>query len=199
MWLLALGSVLVALSLFSRYQGLFIATAGALFIGYFLPWQTGEWFNTILFLAGVAFLIVEIYIPGFGLAGIVGALSVITGLYLHLDSYMATSLMVLLMVVSSIGTGALMMQMGRMLNISPRFILNRSIQSQSKSQYYTNSLKELAIGQQGIARTALRPIGEASFNGKIYEVTSDEGLILQGSALEIIQLTSSKIIVKKVK
>ncbi|MGX7349557.1 NfeD family protein [Dolosicoccus paucivorans] len=199
MWLLALGTIVLSIGLFSRYQGLFIATAGALFIGYFMPWQTGEWFNTILFLVGIAFLIVEIYIPGFGLAGIVGALSVVTGLYFHLDSYMMTSLMLLLMVVCSIGVGALMMQMGRVLTISPRFILNRSIQSQSKSQYYTKSLKELAVGQQGIARTALRPIGEASFNGKVYEVTSDEGLILQGSALEIVQLTSSKIIVKKVK
>ncbi|SDI44178.1 NfeD family protein [Dolosicoccus paucivorans] len=199
MWLLALGTIVLSIGLFSRYQGLFIATAGALFIGYFMPWQTGEWFNTILFLVGIAFLIVEIYIPGFGLAGIVGALSVVTGLYFHLDSYMMTSLMLLLMVVCSIGVGALMMQMGRVLTISPRFILNRSIQSQSKSQYYTRSLKELAVGQQGIARTALRPIGEASFNGKVYEVTSDEGLILQGSALEIVQLTSSKIIVKKVK
>lgn len=196
---LILGTIVLTAGLFDRYQGLFVALAGALFIGYFSPWQSGEWFNALLFLAGMAFLMVEIYIPGFGVAGIVGAVSVATGLYLHLGSYMTVSLTILLMVICSIITGGLMMQMGRMIHISPRFILNRSIHSQSKSAHYAQSLKELSVGQHGIARTALRPIGEASFNANVYEVTSDEGFIPQGTALEIVQITGTKINVKKVK
>jgi membrane-bound ClpP family serine protease len=62
-----------------------------------------------------------------------------------------------------------------------------------------NALAEFAIGQEGIATSALRPMGKAELKGKLIEVSSLGNFIDAGTPKKIINITSNHILVEPIK
>jgi membrane-bound ClpP family serine protease len=54
----------------------------------------------------------------------------------------------------------------------------------------------LSIGQIGITKSVIRPMGNADFEGITYEVTSDGNFIEKGVDIKIVSIVNRKIIVK---
>jgi membrane-bound ClpP family serine protease len=54
----------------------------------------------------------------------------------------------------------------------------------------------LSPGLEGIALSALRPVGKAEVAGKTYEVKTQGGYVATGTKIKIIQISSNQIIVE---
>ena len=54
----------------------------------------------------------------------------------------------------------------------------------------------VAIGQEGVALTELRPSGKAEFDGQYYEVMARDGFQNKGTALHVVAVQSDRLIVE---
>ena len=54
------------------------------------------------------------------------------------------------------------------------------------------------VGVQGVAQTLLRPSGMALLGGKRHDVVAESGMIERGSAIKVVAIEGSRIIVRKV-
>ena len=59
-------------------------------------------------------------------------------------------------------------------------------------------LRDLTEGAEGITVSALRPIGKAELNGKVYEVKSFGGYMETGSRIKVIRILSHQVIVEQI-
>jgi membrane-bound serine protease (ClpP class) len=53
------------------------------------------------------------------------------------------------------------------------------------------------VGEQGVAQTVLRPSGMALVGGKRHDVVAESGMIESGSAIKVVAVEGTRIIVRK--
>jgi membrane-bound ClpP family serine protease len=151
-----------------------------------------EWITVISFvLFGLALIVAEIiFVPGTTLVGVLGFVFLIIGIGFSFHYF-----------GSEIGwttTGGAAVASGLVLyysfksNVWGRFALKSSIQSKVNE----GELEGLAPGQEGVALSALRPVGKAEMRGKTYEVKTLGGYVTSGTKIKIIQVLSNQIIVE---
>lgn len=152
-----------------------------------------------LFIIGVVLLAIELFvIPGFGVSGILGIASLITGIFLITDSllegllYTAGTLVVLAIVV------ALSFRSTRLRRFWQKFSLSTRQTNQEgyvapKPQY------EGYMGREGIALTQLRPAGTGVFDGVRLDVVTEGGFIKAGASIRVISVEGTRIIVRESK
>jgi membrane-bound ClpP family serine protease len=73
-----------------------------------------------------------------------------------------------------------------------RFSLKSSINSKVNEGMH----KVLSIGDEGITRSALRPVGTAEFANQNYEVRTTGSFLDTGTRVKIVQIQSNQIIVE---
>lgn len=150
-------------------------------------------FIIILTIVGLVLVLSEIFlIPGVGVAGILGALSLGGACYyvfyefglLAGSVFTASVLAVLIgLIIYTIKTKAW-----------KKLALNTRIDSKVQSLDGEN----LTVGDTGKAVTRLAPIGTARFDGKAFEVKSLEGMIDAGTEVEVVMFEDNRIYVKPV-
>ena len=147
-----------------------------------------------LFFLGIILLGIEIFVPGFGLFGISGILSLILSWilsFIFLDYPLAWILVEILV------AGLLfiiLLRAAKAKKIKDKIILGSVV---GDDEDIKNTDTEY-IGQSGIVKTPLRPFGTVSLeNGQIIEVCSQDGYIGEGEKVEIIYLKENKFFVKK--
>lgn len=125
-------------------------------------------------LIGAALIIIEMLIPGFGIAGISGAAAVIAGLIIGSNDPISAlfSVAILVAILSIAAVIIFKVVFGkRKSGKNSRIVLNESIAAEATDRVTAESAE--LIGKQGIALTALRPSGAALINGKRYDVLAD--------------------------
>lgn len=153
-----------------------------------------EWITVIaLVVAGLALVIAEvIFVPGTTLVGILGLVSTVFGIYLSF-AYLG----------DEIGwwiTGGSVILFGISLYFSfkgntwDRFSLKSSIDSKV-NEGLTSQLK---VGDEGIAMSAIRPMGKADFHDIEYEVRSMGNYIDSGTTVRIIKIDINNIFVEPI-
>ena len=154
-----------------------------------------EWILIItLIILGITLLVVEvIFIPGTTVVGIVGFAAISYSIYSSYVSFGSTVGTVVLISTSLI-TGAIMVICFKS-GVWRKFSLKSSITSKVNE----GKIDDLKLDLQGVAVSALRPIGKAEFNNKEYEVTSLGEYVEAGSFVKIIQLKQNKIYVEPIK
>ncbi len=148
---------------------------------------------TLIILGLILIAIELLIIPGFGLAGILGLLSIVGAVVLSFTNYgQSTGLIVM-------GSVILLLSLGTWLVLRSgtwrRLTLNESISSKVDSR---PSEKGLEKGTSGIALSRLAPAGKARFGNNDTEVHSQEGIIPSGSKIEITRIEESKIFVRQI-
>ncbi len=153
----------------------------------------------MLILTGIALLAIEVFvIPGFGVSGILGMASLVTGIFLVTDSllegliYTAGSLIVLSIIIY------LSFRLPRTRRLWKKFSLSTRQTSEEgyvapKPQY------EKYLGQVGISLTQLRPAGTGNFDGVHLDVVTEGGFIGIGTPIKIIGVEGTRIIVREEK
>ena len=195
MWfLLFIGLALLTAALFLNPKLLYIGEALVSFGIYFgLPQD-----NLLLYLVfvlGIVLLVIELYVPDFGIIGLIGFIAMIIALYYRIGDSVDLLLMGLASLTVAVVVAIVLLKMGKQLNISPMFILETSMNKESgySSERDLSFLKD----QVGVAMTDLRPVGRAKFEEKIYDVISTEEMIPNSAVVFVERVQGSKVYVRR--
>lgn len=178
---------------------------------------TAGWLEVLLFLSGVCFLAVELFvIPGFGVAGFCGLLLIIGSLVMaserwsgsqgvSLNDVLASLLTVCVAGVGSIaGMWAASRYFGglkifRHLTLEPpQAVAAGSSLAGARSVEESHRTVPLAIGDVGVADSMLRPAGRAKFGDAYYDVVTDGSFVDPGKSIRIIKLSGTHITVRQI-
>jgi len=145
----------------------------------------------VLILIGLAFIVTEvIFIPGTTFVGFIGAAFGILGIVkIYLEEGTTAGHIALTISLALFGIlFYLMLKYNVWSAVALKDIMTNKVNE--------NLLDHLSIGDIGIAKSALRPVGKASFNDTEYEVHTLGHYADAGTAVRIIQITGLKILVE---
>lgn len=150
----------------------------------------------ICVVAGLALLIVEVFMPGFGVPGVSGIILLLISaalLWVKAGPLAALGLVVVIVALIAILLSiALKSASSGRLSKSP-IILSDS--ERSEDGYISNNDMSVFVGREGTTRTVLRPSGIADFDGVRLNVVSDGSFIKQGASVRIERVEGSRIVV----
>ncbi|MBN1388030.1 MAG: hypothetical protein JW965_06250 [Bacteroidales bacterium] len=146
-----------------------------------------------LIILGILLFLVEfLIVPGITVAGIGGAISIITGVVLAFYyEGPTTGLIVLISTAVLIGlTAVFMLKAGTW----KKMMLNKAIDS--KVDFIKMEEGRIKVGDKGKTITRLNPMGKVMIGNEYYEAKAMDKLIDQNTEVEIVKIESNKIIVK---
>ncbi|MDR3270207.1 MAG: hypothetical protein LBT32_01645 [Peptococcaceae bacterium] len=149
----------------------------------------------LLFVLGLVFLILEIFVPG-GILGAIGVILLVAGIFVAADTFQQGVIWSLIFLVV----------LGVILGLSFRFPWTRRLwqrlslkESQSNQRGYVAPKPDYAnyVGREGVALSLLRPAGVADFDGARMDVVTEGGFINNGTKVYIIAVEGTRIIVRE--
>ena len=180
---------------------------------------TAGWLELILFLAGISFLAMELFvIPGFGVAGISGILLVIGSVVMASQTFLiphnGRELNVTLMQFGIVLTSALVFLVAA--SIFSRYVgaipIARSLvlelpvaptegtvpRSNAEKRAVPVSQPLVVIGEQGIADSPLRPAGKVRIGDRYLDVVSDGMFVDRGRPVRVVEISGHRIVVREI-
>ncbi len=192
--------------------GAFVATVCFLlfFWAHYLG-GTADWLEGLLFIAGVCFLLLEIFVlPGFGIFGLGGGCLVLISLVLASQTFvlpqndyqlgqLARSLVTV--VAAGVGIGATALVIRRWLPRAPilsDLMLNPPEGDEAEDLSRREALVDYTdfVGRRGKATTQLTPGGKARFGDVLVDVISDGDVIAAGSEVEVVDVHGNRVVVE---
>jgi membrane-bound ClpP family serine protease len=148
-------------------------------------------FTIVLILVGLVLIFAEILlIPGVGVAGILGLLSM-GGSCFYAFHEMGTTTGIIITVINALLIVGLTVWVLRA-KTWKRFTLDTNIDSKA----FSLEGAKIAIGDRGRTITRLAPMGTARFGEDTYEVKALEGMVDPGTDVEIVLIEDNKIYVE---
>lgn len=148
----------------------------------------------LFLLIGSALLIAEIFIPGFGVCGIMGIIFVMTS---FIFTIISSPIGIFIVGFELLGVLALIFTFFKYISskqLHGKIILDDTLNEDKKEigdlDYF--------LGKCGITKTPLRPQGYVDFNGITVEAFSDSGFISVHSSVKVIDVKENKIFVNLV-
>ena len=153
----------------------------------------------ICIIAGLVLMLVEVFMPGFGLPGISSILLLLASvvmLWLKAGPLAGFGLMLIIVALMAIALSITLRSAssGR-LSKSP-IILKEA--ERPEDGYTAASDMSIFIGREGETRTVLRPSGIANFDDVRLNVVSDGMYIKQGVEVRIVRVEGSRIVVEEI-
>ena len=159
-----------------------------------------EWFIPILIcmLVGIVLMVVEVFMPGFGIPGISATVLLLAGIVMTWYEYGAkcglavtVALLALIGVVISISLKSV--RSGKLAKTELR--LDGTVNDGGKSE---REQMEKLVGKEGVTLTPLRPVGAVEFDFGKMNVQSDDEFIEKGEKVRVIKADGRTIYVKKI-
>ena len=148
-------------------------------------------FIIVLILVGLVLIFAEILlIPGIGVAGILGLLSM-GGSCFYAFNQLGTNAGVIVTIVNAALIVALTIWVLRA-KTWKRFTLNTNIDSKAIDIFED----KLSVGDRGRTLSRLSPMGSAKILDEVYEVKALEGMIDSGVEIEVVLIEDNRIYVK---
>lgn len=158
-----------------------------------------NWIPVILFIVGLLLIVAEVFIPEFGLVGILGIGSIIGGLYMTIGDLSQTIADLSIAIVFTACLVTFLLKKGySVTNINRLVLANTDVQAKKANQ---PEEQKIAVGIEGVAETTLRPSGKAVFKSDdqtYYDVLSTQGHISKGTPIVIEKISGTKISVRRV-
>ena len=174
-------------------------TSMGLFFGGRLLGGLAGWEAVAVFLVGFALLLIELFlIPGFGVTGILGIVGVFASLVL---SYPTPAQAMSALAVALVGGAALsaltvgLLTRGGRLRGRPGRIVLRHEERVDKGYLAVERLAGVD-GAEGVAVTALKPVGTVDFDGRRVQAISEGGFILAGTRVRVVRVEGSNVFVR---
>lgn len=149
--------------------------------------------SLVLLVAGVGFLIGEIFHPGFGLPGVLGlvclGLDILISAQTVAQGLLMTAIAAVIVLVIFL-IGASLINTGK---LPKKLVL--SDENGSGEGFVSGGGDGAAPGQTGFAVTVLRPAGIAEIGGKRLDVVTQGEFIPKGGALRVETVEGSRIVV----
>ena len=149
----------------------------------------------ILFIAGLLLMMVEAFVPGFGVFGGGGLISTFVSIVLSANSMEAGIRMLLVAIFLTVIILFFVIRHLSRKGVLRRFILDNS-ESKEEGYVATESQEEL-VDKTGKALTPLRPAGSALIDDQRIDVVTEGDYIDQDSKIKVVQVEGSRVIVRK--
>ena len=151
----------------------------------------------ILFIVGLLLMLVEAFIPGFGIAGGAGLVLLVVGIVLTAETAMDVVIMVVLLLLIIAVLLFFILRSAKRGKLS-RILILRSSESR-ESGYTASEDYSSMVGKEGVALTTLRPAGTGEFDGQRMDVVSEGAYIEKGERVRIVRSEGRRIIVQPLK
>lgn len=154
----------------------------------------------VCFVVGIALLVIEAFVPGFGLPGISGVVLEVAAVTLTWMNHgplaaLGMTIAVLALIAIAISASLRSATKGK-LSRSKLVLQQREINEEG---YRAQEDMKVFLGREGIATTVLRPTGMATFDGVKLNVVSDGVFVPAETKVRIVQVEGSRIVVQVVK
>ena len=151
----------------------------------------------ILFLVGVGLLVLEAFMPGFGVAGISGIVVEAVAIALTWLNNGPIAAVGMLLIILSVIAIAISISLRSATNgrLSKSRLILRETES-NEAGYRSTEDMEVFVGREGQTTTVLRPTGMAEFDGVRLNVVSEGEFIPSGTAVRIVRIEGSRILVR---
>lgn len=188
--------------------GVMAAMAGALFFApnYLLGMVHG--WEVVLFFVALCLILVELFVlPGFGIAGVLGALLLMFSLGASLVGNIGFAFpdggevarAIVTLAISLVLLIALMASLGRYLphsKMANRLVLAPNLDA--SGGYTSAETDDSLLGQTGVTVTPLRPSGTVEIGGRRVDVVSQSTFVASGEAVEVTRVRGSLVEVRPV-
>jgi len=155
--------------------------------------STFEIIGVILLIIGFILIGVELAMPGFGLPGISGIISIIVGIVMTAETVSDGIVMAIISIVIVCIMLAVAMTLFSSKKLKGPIILNEDVKGEGG---FLNSLDlEYLVGKEGTASTDLRPAGKGNFDGIDFDILSEGTYIVKGTAIRISRVRDNKLMV----
>jgi membrane-bound ClpP family serine protease len=153
-----------------------------------------EWLIVIsLIVFGLILVVAEvIFVPGTTLVGLLGMICVILGIYQAFEHFSNPVAYGVLGGTSVLFTVILYYVFTT--KVWEKFALNGQI----KSKFNEGVTDILHVGDIGMTTSSLKPIGNAEFSNKVYEVKSQGEYVDANNQVEIVKIDRNQIIIKSI-
>lgn len=147
----------------------------------------------VLIAFGIFLIVIEIwFLPG-GIVGIIGIVCMGIAIFLSFKNYGEVQGGITLTVSAVVLIAAIIY--GFKTNLWDKIALNSTITGRA----FEDSDTLVKVGDEGVALSALRPIGKGEFSDQVYEIRSFGEYVQQGEKVKIVMIKENKIFVEPIK
>lgn len=200
--LIALSFVLAVISMISILftdKKVFFGIVTLILFGFFYyqntKYNVADNMTILTFIMGITLLALEIFIPSFGVIGIIGI--ILTG-YSVMDSFSDSRMGVFILIATSLAiilTVTIYVRLGFDRDLFDRLILTNT--NSSTRGYNSKINHDALIGKVGISKTILRPTGRIEIDEKTYDAKSQSDFIEKDKDIVVVAIKDGHIIVKE--
>ncbi len=154
-------------------------------------------YQVAILVAGLVFLIIEMFSPGFGVSGSIGLVLLVVGILITASTAFEALVMFIILLIIVALVLMVILRSARKGRLSRTLILNDELNTESG---FTGTEElEHYVDKEGIALSTLRPSGTAEFDGVKLDVVADGEYVQIGTRVKIIKVEGRRIVVKSVK
>ena len=153
-----------------------------------------SWISITLFIVGIGLLVVEMFEPGFGVFGILGAISLIGCIFVTAstvtEGIILTAFFFVILLIM-LGVFLFLVSKGKL----PGRLVLKDSESRDDGYSGTRDMKDY-LGKTGVVITTCRPVGNVDFDGVKLEVVSLSEFIEKGTTVEVIEIEGNRVVVR---
>lgn len=149
----------------------------------------------LLLIVGMGLMVLEMFLPGFGLPGITGAICILASIYFISSGSAVAALILVVSVVAILGLAlTLIVKSAKKGKVAKSPLVLDTVSTK------VNANAELAyyVGKKGTVKNKLRPCGIADIEGVRLNVLTDGEFVDVGAEVEVVRVEGSSLVVRKI-
>lgn len=145
-----------------------------------------------LLILGIVFLLIEIFVPGFGVFGITGLFAIAIAAVITVTTMENGIMIVVSGIVILAAIGYIAVEAAKKFGVYGKLILKDTLDTD-------NNISEMQklVGAMGVVKTPLKPHGKVDFDGLVTEAYCDGDFIPAGEKVEAYKVYANNLYVKK--
>lgn len=153
--------------------------------------------QAVVLAIGLLLLIVEVFLPGFGFAGILGTVTLVVGILLTARSVFEALIMFLFLLVILAALAFFLIKSASKGRLSRKLILRDRLTKEAG--FSSTEDMQIFLGKEGQSVTMLRPAGIGTFEGVRLDVVTDGTYIEKDVPIRIVAVVGRRIVVERIK
>ena len=196
--LFSIGILAIIAGMMTRHYMLGGIVVVGSFLLYFGLYDNGSWLSLMLFALGTVLIISEVFLPTYGILGVVGLLIGAWGLMGQTADIGDAVVDLTIGVVVGIVAFYILVKLGYGIPFNDQIVLNTSLNRERGYQSQSVSVADYVL-QEAMTLTPLRPTGKATFSdGNILEVMSDNEVIGSDEQVVVVRIRNNQLLVRRV-
>lgn len=153
--------------------------------------------SMLLLIFGLVFMMIELFIPGFGVFGVIGLISMFASIIARAfegANVTQVCVMIILCLLLVFGFFALLshsMQKGLLAKTG-------LVETGEAVKKGYKSSKQTLVGKEGVTKSKCRPAGSVEIDGVVYDCISDETYIKANRKVKVLKIKDDNVIIKEV-